>query len=235
MVMVNRHGNPVFTQLSDKYLVRDYVREKVGERFLVNLLWHGLDPRDIPFDNLPPKCVLKTNHSSGINLIFKEGVDHSKVVEKLQRRLNENHYWVAREFHYYRIQPRLLIEEFLDDGAASGPLDYRFWCFEGRPEVIQVDNHAHSINPFYDSSWNKLSLSYRDQFEECDICRPFSLDEMIRVASALAAGFDFVRVDLYNVHQRVYFGELTFTPVAGKLKLRPDSWDVELGRKWRMI
>jgi hypothetical protein len=232
MIMVNRHGNARFTELADKYLVREYVRERVGEKYLVDLLWHGVDPRKAPFDSLPQTCVIKTNHGSGQTIIFNETTNREDVIEKLSIWMKQNFYWCAREFQYYKIPRKILIEQLLDDGEPCGPLDYRFWCFNGKPEVIQVDNNKYRINPFYDRDWNKLDLSYRDKFADCDIKKPAHLNEMIDVASALSAGFDFVRVDLYNIRGKIYFGELTFTPAAGNFVLTPHSWDAYLGQKW---
>jgi hypothetical protein len=232
MIMINQHGDERLTRLADKYLVREYVREKAGDRYLVELIWSGTDPLKIPFQDLPKKCVIKTNHGSGGNLIVDEKTDRNEVVRKLRKWLSENFYWVAREYHYYKIPRRILAEHFLDDGVQYGPLDYRFWCFNGKPEVIQVDNHLHNINPFYDREWNKLDMSYRSGFIDCEIARPENFEEMLEVASALSSDFDFVRVDLYNVKGKVYFGEFTFTPVAGNFVFKPSSWDDYLGQKW---
>lgn len=234
MVQLNRHGSPLHTRLADKFRVRDYVRDKVGPEYLVDLLWHGEEPTKIPFDTLPAKCVIKTNHGSGGNIVLEGKVDHESVIQKLQQWLEQNYYWEDREYQYYEIKPRILVEPFLDDGAEDGPLDYRFWCFQGRTAVIQVDNHAHDINPFYDTDWNKLDLTYRDVVKPCDIARPNNLTDLLRVAETLATDFDFVRVDLYNLAGKIYFGELTFTPVAGRCKLKPESWDMRLGDKWTL-
>lgn len=231
-IMVTRYGNPAFTRLADKYLVRDYVRQKIGENYLIDLLWHGTDPNDVPFDRLPSKCVVKTNHGSGRNMILQDPVDRNEVIKTLHRWLKENFYWVNHEYHYYKIKPQIVVERFLDDAHEDGPLDYKVWCFGGRPELIQVDNHTHSINPFYDPDWNKLPLSYRDSFAECDIPMPANLSEMLWIASKLSSDFDFVRVDLYNLKGKIFFGELTFTPLAGFLKFKPESWDQTLGKKW---
>lgn len=232
MISVNRSGNAVFTKLADKYLVREYVAEKIGGDYLINLIWHGVDPKKIPFENLPEKCVIKTNHSSGRNIIVVGRPDKEKTIETVGKWLRNNFYWVSREYHYYNIKPRILIEEFVDDAETLGPLDYRFWCFNGVAEVIQVDNNVHSINPFYDASWNKLDLSYRENVLESDINKPANLKEMLLVAAKLSEDFDFVRVDLYNVKGRIFFGELTFTPMAGRFRFRPESWDMTLGQKW---
>jgi hypothetical protein len=125
-----------------------------------------------------------------------------------------------------------MIEEYLRTPDGNGPLDYRIWCFKGVPEVIQVDNYAHSINPFFDTKWSQLDLYYREGVSRPPIAKPIHLEQMISIASKLTAGFDFVRVDLYDIDGKIYFGEFTFTPTAGELKLRPEIWDVKLGAKW---
>jgi len=232
MISINRNDNPEFSELADKYLARGYVARKLGDEYLVKLIWHGTDPRKIPFETLPDRCVIKTNHGSGGHWIVEGAVDREKVIKHFDKALKENYYWRARENQYYRIAPRILVEEFIDDGEPHGPLDFRFWCFNAVPELIQVDNHAHNINPFYDRNWNKLDLSYRSHFQDVQIAKPHNLNQMLAAASALAEGFDFVRVDLYSAKGRIYFGELTFTPRAGIFKFKPESWDLILGEKW---
>lgn len=209
--------------------------ERVGERYLVPLLWSGRDPARIPFDALPERCMVKTNHGLGANIMWRRGGDRAAVTQRMRKSLRENFYWVSREYHYAAIERQVLVEAYLDDDTPGGPLDYRFWCFHGQPELIQVDNHAHDINPFYDTQWNPLALSYRQRFRACDIPRPPQLDEMLRVAAGLSTGFDFVRVDLYNIRGEVFFGEMTFTPVAGKFRFSPPEWDARLGQKWAPV
>lgn len=232
MIEMHRHPDPLFTRLADKYLVRQYVRDKVGEEYLTGLLWHGEDPRAIPFDALPDGYAIKTNHGSGRNVIVRGPADRAGILEYFSRELRRNYYWTAREYHYYAIKPRLLIEDLIDDGQPDGPLDYRLWCFGGSPRLVQVDNHLHSINPFYDVDWNKLHLAYRSHAADAAIARPAGLQEMLRVASALSAGLDFARIDLYYARGRIHVGEITLTPVAGNLRFVPSSWDAALGKMW---
>lgn len=212
--------------------MRDYVASKIGERYLTAIYWHGTDPALIPFDGLPERYVLKTNHASGQIIVVNGAPDRKAVVDRLRTWLQSNYYWTAREYQYFDIRPRVIAEEFLDDGQDGGPLDYRFWCFNGTPEVVQVDNHRHDINPFFDLEWRLLDLFYRPAAQRVSIDKPTNLDEMRGVACALSADFDFVRVDLYSIGDRVCFGELTFMPVAGQLKLQPERWDRLLGEKW---
>jgi hypothetical protein len=235
MISLNRHDDPALTRLVDKFLVRDWVREKIGSEHLVPLFWEGTDPRAIDFDTLPQRCVIKTNHGSG-HVIVKNGpIDRDQACRNLDAWLKENFYWVARERQYHGVTPRILIESFLNDDAVdSGPLDYKFWCFHGKPVLIQVDDHAHSINPFHDLEWNVLDLRYRVNQRSVSIPRPKNLEKMIEIASVLSSEFDFVRVDLYNIDGHVLFGEMTFTPLAGILKFEPADWDDKLGALWRM-
>lgn len=101
--------------------------------------------------------------------------------------------------------------------------------------MIQVDNHAHDINPFFDTQWNQLDLYYREDTARPFMEKPKNFDAMLNIASKLSDGFDFVRVDLYNIDGTIYFGEFTLTPTSGQLKLRPEDWDLKLGRKWEML
>jgi hypothetical protein len=234
MISLNRKNNHKFTQLTDKYTARAYVSSEVGKEHLIKLLWHGEDPNGIPFETLPEEYVIKTNHACRQVIAVKGKADRNEIMNQLSVWLKRNHYWANREYQYYPIKPRVMIEEYLRNQDGSGPLDYRFWCFKGIPEVIQVDNHAHDINPFFDTQWNLLDLYYREGVSRPLIPKPNNLEQMLSVASRLSAPFDFVRVDLYNIEGKIYFGELTFTPVGGGLKLRPEGWDLKLGEKWEL-
>lgn len=234
MIDLNRQPNPHFTLVADKYKARAYVAGKVGEECLVKLLWLGEDPCQIPFDSLPEEYVIKTNHGSAQVIVVKGQADREAIVKTLAGWLKTNYYWAAREGQYYDIKPRIMIEEYLRCQDGGGPLDYRFWCFGGVPEVIQVDNHAHDMNPFFDAQWNLLDLYYRELADRSFLPKPVNFDQMYEIASRLSAGFDFVRVDLYNIDGNIYFGEFTLTPTGGHLRFRPDSWDIKLGEKWRM-
>jgi TupA-like ATPgrasp len=232
MIELNRNADQRYTRFADKLAVRDFIRHTIGEEHLTKLIWTGKDPSKIPFDDLPHKCIIKTNHGCGGHILFDPNADRGLIASKLRQALRQNYFWSMREYQYFDIEPCILIEELLDDGFPNGPLDYRFWCFNGQPEVIQVDDRSHAINPFYNVDWEKLSLHYRDDCEG-DVARPSNLPGMLSIASKLSEHFDFVRVDLYNINGRIVFGELTFAPVAGNLKLKPQRWDETLGAKWR--
>ncbi|WP_019916745.1 ATP-grasp fold amidoligase family protein [Methyloversatilis discipulorum] len=233
MLVVNRRGNALYSRLSDKYAVRDYVREKVGAEHLVDLIWSGTDPRRIPFDTLPSKCVIKTNNGSGGNILIDGACDRDDVIARLTEWLGKDYYWIDHEYHYAKIKPRVVIEAYLDDGQENGPLDYKLWCFDGVPQLVQVDDCRHGINALYDRDWTLLPFRYRDNQKDFNMPRPANLDRLLEVGARLSEGFDFVRVDLYNVHGQVYFGEMTFTPLGGRMRFRPDEWDLTVGRFWQ--
>jgi len=233
MIDISKTGNKTYSRLADKYNVRNYVSEVAGENYLVPLHWHGTDLQAIPFDQLPGRYVIKPNHGSGTVIRVEGNPNRQEIIDTLSKWLSSNYYQTDHEYHYASIKPMILIEDFLDDGAPLGPLNYSFWSFHGQPAVIQVDNRNRSINPFYDTNWNKLTLTSRRNLPDCDVAKPANLDEMVAVAQKLSKGFDFVRVDLYNVKGQIYFGELTFTPGAGRFRFLPEEWDHELGKRWR--
>lgn len=233
MITWNRGKMPSrFRELADKYAVRSHIASKVGEEHLIKLLWQGDDPRAIPFDQLPAEYVIKPNHSSGQVIIVRGKADHEDIIRQVSGWLASDYYWRAREYQYYGIKPRIVIEEYLKSQDDGGPLDYRFWCFGGVPEVIQVDNHAHDINSFFDIRWRQLDLHYRKKATLPPIEKPRYFDQMFDLASRLSQDIGFVRVDLYNIDGQVYCGELTLSPVGGIFQFTPDYWDLKLGEKW---
>jgi hypothetical protein len=232
MLSQHQDPDPRLTELTDKFRARAYARRCIGRRHLVRLHWHGADPAKIPFDSLPDRFVVKSNHACGHVIRVHHDVDRADVVARAESWVEENYYWRAREAQYLGIQPRILVEEYLDDGFPDGPLDYRYYCFAGRPSMIQVSDHSHAVHLFFDTRWRPLPVRFRPDRAVYDVPRPAALAEMTRLASTLAQPFDFVRVDLYNIHGDVRFGEMTFTPQAGYRLFQPDSVERELGRLW---
>lgn len=235
MIMWNRGHMPArFTRLTDKYAVRSHVASTVGEKHLIKLLWHGDDPHAIPFDRLPEKYVIKSTHACEQVIIVQGHVNRRAIIQTVSSWLVKNYYWSGREYQYYDIKPRIVIEEYLRDQDGNPPLDYKFYCFNGVPDLIIVRNHTHDIHPIFDTSWNLLDLVLSNCTVRPLIPKPVNLEEMLGIAARLSAGFGFVRVDLYNVNGRAYFGELTFTPAAGNFKYSPESWDLKHGEKWEL-
>jgi TupA-like ATPgrasp len=218
----------------DKYEVRRYVADTIGPEHLVPIIGVWDDFEEIPFDSLPDQFVLKATHGYGYNFICrdKSSLDKVRLSQTTKDWLSKNFYVTDREPQYRYIRPRLIAEAYLQD--ESGALrDYKFPCFDGVPYLVQVigDRARGTTESFYDRQWNLLPVQ-EEGFPNAayPIERPALLDEMFDVAARLAAGFPFVRVDLYCVDGRIYFGELTFTPCNGFITYTPGSFDRELGR-----
>ncbi|MDA8962006.1 hypothetical protein N9H37_01450 [Congregibacter sp.] len=230
MIVLNRHCPVLYRQLADKQTAREYVRSRLGNDVLIPMLWSGEDPNDIPFESLPERFVVKPNNGSGTVIVVREVFDKENIVKTARNWLAEDYYWRQREAQYHGITPAVMIEELLGD-PKSYPLDYKVWCFNGEPKLVQVDNHARSIDLFYSTDWQKTSLTYRNN-SEADIPKPKNLTALLDIARALSAGFDFARIDLYSIGDRAYFGEVTFTPRSGNFHFKPDSWNRILGDWW---
>jgi hypothetical protein len=228
------------TVISDKFRARCYVSERLGRSYVVPLLWDGERPEDIPFDRLPNRFVIKMNHGCGFNIVVRDKtrLDRTKAALLLKR-------WSAQNFcsdkylgiawAYRNITPRIVIEAFLDDNGQI-PVDYKFFCFSGCVEFWKVDvarfeNHA---TKFFDRGLNALDLvevGFRQY--DGDVAVPDNFDEMVRIAETLANGWDFIRVDLYNLSGKIYCGELTPYPGGVSQRFHPDSYDRVFGSKWK--
>lgn len=231
--------NEVFTVLADKLRVREFVRERVGEKYLTDLYGVYDDPRTIDFDSLPRRYVLKATHDCGSAILVTDGqnVDQARVVEKLSRALRRVYGRDKGEWWYANIPPRILAEEFLNDASFGGskvPPDFKFFVFQGLVAMIQVDvdRYTDHRRTLYDRQWRKIEATYTYPLGP-DISRPVNLDEMIWVAETLGRDLDFVRVDLYSIGtKRVVFGEMTFAPESGRGPFYPRELDYWLGDQW---
>lgn len=221
-------------QLADKYLVRQFIEEKIGAEYLVPLLGVYESVDDIDFDALPERFVLKATHGSGWNIVVsdKAELSISDTKWKLKKWLEMDFaYLHGFEFHYRYCQPRIIAEEFLDDLSSGSVDDYKVYCFNNGEPIVLVCKDRYSDGgmrtAYYDSGWNKL---FRDACEEtCDFKRPPHLDEMIRMSKKLAQGFAFVRVDWYESTSGLQFGEMTFTSGSGTEKFDPQEWNRIMG------
>lgn len=233
-------STPLKSRLADKFAVRSWVAEKIGDEYLIPLLgvWENFD--DINFDDLPDKFVLKCNHGCNMNIIVrdKSSFDMQNAREKLNA-------WLAfdysaqplLELHYTRIDRKIIAEKFLSDGNASDIDDYKFWCFDGRVECIHFVRERstnHFLN-FYDANWDSLPFCISQYNPDEKVAeKPEALDKMLNIAETLSAGFNFVRVDLYYVEGKIYFGEMTFIPFAGYITWKPEDIDYKLGSLIRL-
>ena len=225
-------STPIKTRLADKYLVRDWVKEKIGEKYLIPLLGVYDKFEDINFDNLPNQFVIKCNHGCGYNIIVKDKstLNLAEVKTKLAKWMNENFaFKCGCELHYRDIPPKITIEKYMQD--ESGELrDYKFMCFNGAIELILLDSDRYSGHKrnIYDKNWTLQAFSDFPNIKE-NIEAPKKLELMKTLAQALSKDFNFVRVDFYVVNDEIYFGEITFTPGSGTLKF-PNYINLKLGK-----
>jgi hypothetical protein len=232
--------DPRYGALSDKLAVRDYVRAKVGEKHLVPLISVPNVFTQAVFDMLPDSFVMKANHGSSFVEVVRD--KNQSTFENLQllasRWMSTDFYKIARERHYRQIQPRIFFEDLLLDAHGRIPADYKVHCFggkAGRPRMFIVvisDRFGDDTRgDVYDAQWNHLEVGIGPYARSAmPSPPPESLELMLETAAVLSADFNYVRVDLYAPNNDVYFGELTFTPGAGVVPMRPDRIDFEWGR-----
>lgn len=231
------------TTCADKYEVRKYIREKIGDDFLVPLFFQTYDYNDISSDILPNEpVIIKTNHDSGggIFVYDKEKVDYHKIRQSLRRRLQVNYYQRSKEWQYKNIKPCVIVEKLLQTKEGKIPLDFKLHCLGGKVRMIQVDIGRGTDNHFrnwYSTNWErepykwsspKGNGKFTDPSDE-EIQPPESLQKMIELSEVLAKPFAYVRVDWYDVDGQLYFGEMTFHHDGGNQPIIPKEWDAKLG------
>lgn len=242
-------SKPVKSRLADKYAVREWVKEKIGEEYLVPLhgVWDKFD--DIDFDKLPDKFVLKCNHGSGYVVIVsdKSQLDRSSMRKKINAWMNEDFSFTnGFELHYSAIPRKIIAEQFLTNND-NDLTTYEFWCFDGKVRFIEfltaqkVSNQAavhdkpeEFTMAIYDTNWRKQDFVYSYPASSETAPKPDNLDLMIKLAESLAENFSHVRVDLYDVNGKIYFSEMTFTTCSGVCYWNPKEADLKVGRMLRL-
>lgn len=229
--------NRKLTLVTDKFLVRDFVRSRLGtDKYLTKL--HGVihSAGEIRGLILPNQFVMKPNHLSGAIKIVKDFKNSAiSELEKLAEIwLARNFYYECYEWAYKNIKPLIIFEELLESEGKT-PDDWKFFCFNGKPQFIQFDkdrfmDHKRNI---YDLNLRLLPVRYGCDNFQGEVTIPKNFEMMLEIAGKLSKGFDFIRVDLYNIRGRVIFGELTVYTGAGRSKIAPAFWDEEFGRYWR--
>jgi hypothetical protein len=228
--------NPDFIVTSDKYAVRDYVAQRIGDEYLIPLVLHETNPLDVNFDRLPRACAVKLNHGSGFNILIrnKHEVKWEDILLKLQRWIRFSYYKSHREWAYREIIPRILVEELLQDPAGTLPDDYKLHVFHGKVRLIQVhyDRFGEQRINLFDEHYRLANVRYQAPPALANTRPPKRLNTMIEIAEKLAAGFSYARIDLYEHLDRVYFGEITHYPAAGIGVFNPPEFDRVLGDLW---
>lgn len=227
--------------LADKYRVREWIKEKIGEDYLIRLLGVWKKASEIDFDDLPNQFVLKTNCSSGDVVIVKDKStlspkDIRDIRKKLDFYLHCKYGVDTGEFQYALMDPVIIAEEFVDHRGDDLP-DYKFLCFDGVPVYcwVDIDRYSNHKRNVYNLKW-ELQPWNQGRYGNTNypLNAPDNFDKMIEIAAKLSAGFPHVRVDLYNVNGKIYFGEMTFTNCSGFKPIIPQEADDMLGNLWRL-
>ena len=224
---------PEYTRLVDKVAVREYLRDVVGEDIGLPILgsWNHYD--EIDFDNLPDQFVLKCNHDSGSVKIIrdKSAMDHGQLKGFFENRLKQNSYVLGREYPYRDVRPMICAEEYMIPADAGDINDYKFFCFNGKPEILFVatERSTDCKFDFFDMQFNHLEIENIHPNATSKIARPEKFEEMKALAEKLSQNMKFVRIDLYEIDGKVYFGEFTFFHAGGFWPMKPDEWEYQLG------
>ena len=239
-MMIYDH-NPIYTKLSDKYRVREFVEERVGKEYLIPLLGVYDNADEIDFSKLPDQFVLKCNHNSGVGMCIcrdKSKLDIAEVRHRLNEGLKVSGYDYAREWSYKNIEPKIVCEKLMIDEKSKEKgidnlIDYKIYCFDGEPKFLYLcytleDKTAYL--DFYDFDFKGVPF-YRTDHDHFPFEpeKPECFDEMLEVAKKLSNGFPFVRVDLYSINNKVYFSEMTFTPGGALSPFKPEEWENKIG------
>lgn len=231
---------PQYTRMVDKYQVRGYISETIGEKYLIPLLGVYENFDEINLNKLPKQFVIKCNHDSGGIVICqdKSKLDIIHARNKITKALKKNYYYSWREWPYKNVKPRIICEEFMVDKNNNELKDYKFMCFNGKVKCMFVclnRNKSEGLNvDFYDTNWIPMPFERHYSRSNIEIEKPKNFNEMITLSEIVSKDIPFLRVDFYEINDKIYFGELTFFPGAGFEEFSPESYDEELG-KWIVL
>jgi len=237
------NNSPICTKMVDKYEVREIIKEKIGEEYLIPLYGVWEDFNEINFETLPNEFVLKTTHDSGSIVICKDKskLDFNAARKILNSSLKKNYFWKTREYPYRDVKPRIIAEKLMSNEDGSDLSDYKFLCFNGKPEVLffasqRFNNRNEPAKfDFYDMELNHLPFRSKGHKNSEQILKNInSFSKMKYLSEKLSNGFPHLRVDLYLINGRIYFGELTFHHDSGIVPFIPKEWDERLGNMIRL-
>lgn len=226
---------PEYTMMVDKYRVKQYVADKIGEQYIIPTLGAWDSPEDIEFEKLPDKFVLKCNHNSGLGMCIckdKSKLNTSKVKRNLYKGLKQNYYLMGREWPYKDVPRKIIAEKYMVDGEETELKDYKVFNFDGEPRLIQVDydrfsNHKRNL---YSVDWEYIDAQIQYPTDSSvTIRKPDCLNEMLELARKLSEGYPHVRTDFYIIDRKIYFGELTFYHGSGIERIDPYELEKQMG------
>ena len=228
---------PEYSIMVDKYRVREYIKEKLGEEYIIPLIGVWDRAEDIDFSKLPDKFALKCNHNSGLGMCIcrdKSKLDIEKVKKELNKGIKQNYYKTCREWPYKNVERKIICEKYMEQESSCELTDYKFFCFNGEPEFLYVsdglENHDTARISFVTIDWEFADFK-RSDYERHDKLpkKPEKYEEMLEIGRLLSKGFPFLRVDLYEIGGKIYFSELTFSPCGGFMPFTSYESDLKLG------
>ena len=227
--------NPAYTELVDKYAVKAYVANKIGEKYIIPTLgvWERVE--DIDFDALPNQFVLKCTHDSGGLVICKDKtkLDVAEAKKKLSKALRTDFYACGREWPYKNVPRKIIAEQYMEDSSAKELVDYKVHNFNGEPKFVLVCANrfgkSKTIEDYFTEKWERMDVKWPDYPTSDNSEQPKEIPEILELSKKLSEGLPFVRSDFYIVDGKIYFGELTFFPANGFLPFTPDAWDYTFG------
>ena len=236
--------NPLYSICADKYRVREYVKEKIGEEYLVPLYLVTDKLTEEQWDKLPNSFVAKANHNSGPVQIVrdKNKVNKKEIIRELNNQLKLDFGVLSMEKYYSDIPRKIIVEKFLENNGEKDLRDYKFFCFNGKVKYCQLikNRTIEETIDFYDKNWKLQEfiglLNPINPIEKHSTTvnnKPKNYSLMLELAEKLARDFDFVRVDFYNIDGKIYFGELTFCPASGIGTFIPEEWNYKFGSYWK--
>ena len=228
--------NPYYSDIVDKQKVKEIISEKIGEEHVIPTIAIYERPEDIKWEDLPDRFVLKCTHDSGGIVVCqdKNSIDKAAALKKLTKHYNRNYYYNKREWPYKNIKPRIIAEKYMEDRDGEGELkDYKFFCFDGVPKMLFVATDRHkkveTKFDFFDMDFNHLDIRQGHPNAEIPPEKPETFEQMKEMAAKLSEGFPHVRVDLYEINGKIYFGELTLYHYSGTVPFDPAKWDTIMG------
>lgn len=225
-----------YAQMVDKYEAKKYVASIIGEEYIIPTYGVYDAFEEIDFASLPQQFVLKCTHNSGGVFVCKDKAvfDVEGARKQVNKWLKKNPYWKNREYPYKNVKPRIIIEQYMEDESGYELKDYKFFCFDGTAKYIFVasdrgkDDEETKFD-FYDIEWNLLPFTNGHPNSNKMMKKPENYDKMVEISEKLSLGIPHVRVDLYNINGRIYFGELTFFHWSGLVPFVPEEWDYKFG------
>ena len=224
---------PIYTTMVDKYEVKQYVANIIGEKYIIPTLGVWDRAEDINFDSLPNQFVLKATHDSGRVVICKDKttLNRAEIIKEMRKSLQRNFYAVGREWPYKNVKRRIIAEKYMEDGEQELK-DYKLMCFNGKVycSFVCSERENRLKVTFYDRDWKRLPFERHYPAAEKDIPKPKQKKKMVCLAEILSKKIPFVRTDFYETNGQLYFGELTFFPGSGVEEFTPKEWDERLGK-----